>query len=205
MLYVSIHLQILKKETIGKIDDFLSTNLTANGTRCGEYGCTPTPPYPTPPYPTPYPTPSPTYYPTPNPTYPPPYPPNPYPTPPPNPYPCFPSPLPTTYPTLPSITITTNCDFCDHSLYSRPCVQTAFACGMLCAADSRCTHFTHVANMNGGTCFLKTAPDSGGNWASTIPPPSAYSCGYIPKRSYANILLSICFGYDVSLGNTPYK
>jgi hypothetical protein len=52
-------------------------------------------------------------------------------------------PTTTKFPNLPSITYSTNCDFCDHDLYTLTCVATPFDCAGCCAADSRCSHFTY--------------------------------------------------------------
>lgn len=105
-----------------------------------------------------------------------------------------------THPTLPSITYSSNCDFCDHDLYTLTCIPNALVCAARCAADRRCTHFTYIANIGGGTCRLKSAPGSGGAWASLIPAPSAYICGYIPRRAFTSILLNLCIGLDISIG-----
>ncbi len=104
-----------------------------------------------------------------------------------------------THPTYPSITFSTNCDFCDHDLYTLTCIPNAFECASRCAKDRKCTHFTHIANLKGGTCRLKSAPGSGGAWASIIPSSSGYTCGYISKRSFSSFLLNICLGLDVGI------
>ena len=113
---------------------------------------------------------------------------------------CIPSTPPHKNPSYPSITFSTNCDFCDHALYTLTCIPNAFECASLCANDRKCTHFTYIANLDGGTCRLKSAPGSGGAWATHVPSPSYYTCGYIPKRTYSSILLSICVGLDVGIG-----
>ena len=113
---------------------------------------------------------------------------------------CIPSPPPHTNPSYPSITFSTNCDFCDHALYTLTCIPNAFQCASLCANDRKCTHFTYIANLDGGTCRLKSAPGSGGAWATHVPSPSYYTCGFIPKRTYSSFLLSICLGLDVGIG-----
>ncbi len=177
------------------------------------------PPHPTyssfPTYsPTPYPTKTPTPHPTKTPTSHPTYSPTPYPTKTPTPHPtktptpphtCYPTPPPSTHPTLPSVTYSNHCDFCDHDIYTLTCISTPFHCASICAQDSHCTHFTHIANNNGGTCKIKSATGSGGGWATTIPSPSPYICGYIPKRAFSNILLGICFGFDIRLDNSLTK
>ena len=112
---------------------------------------------------------------------------------------CIPTPPPHMNPTYPSVTYATNCDFCDHDLYALTCISTPFACAARCAVDTRCTHFTYIANLNGGTCRMKSAPGSGGAWLSVIPSPSAYTCGYISKRAYSSILLSLCLGLDIGI------
>lgn len=99
---------------------------------------------------------------------------------------------------IPSITYSTNCDFGDHDMYTVNCVPDSFACGLLCAGDSKCTHFTFIAKLNGGTCRLKKAPNSGGAWASSIESPSPYVCGYIGKRAFANVLLGLCLSLDIN-------
>ena len=102
------------------------------------------------------------------------------------------------YPNVPSITFSTNCDFCDHDLYTLTCVETPFACAARCAVDMRCSHFTYIANKNGGTCILKKASGSGGSWASAIPSPSPYVCGYVPSRALIKIVLDICVGFGIT-------
>ncbi len=123
------------------------------------------------------------------------------PTPPPN--TCISPPAPPTYPTLPSVTYNSNCEFCDHDIYSLTCISTPLACANLCAQERKCSHFTYVTNVNGGTCYIKSAIGSGGGWASSIPAPSHYICGYIPNRAFSNILRSICFGMDIII--TTFK
>ena len=118
---------------------------------------------------------------------------------------CIPSPPPHTNPSYPSITFSTNCDFCDHDLYTLTCIPNAFECASLCANDRKCTHFTYIANLDGGTCRLKSAPGSGGAWATHVPSPSYYTCGFIPKRTYSSFLLSICLGLDVGIGINWWK
>ncbi|EFX82350.1 hypothetical protein DAPPUDRAFT_316885 [Daphnia pulex] len=104
----------------------------------------------------------------------------------------------TKFPNLPSITYSTNCDFCEHDLYTLTCVATPFHCAARCAVDLRCSHFTYIANLKGGTCVLKKAFGSGGAWASSIPSPSPYVCGYIPSRALIGIFLNICVGLDIT-------
>jgi hypothetical protein len=107
-------------------------------------------------------------------------------------------PTTTKFPNLPSITYSTNCDFCDHDLYTLTCVATPFDCAGCCAADSRCSHFTYIANLKGGTCVLKKAFGSGGAWASSVPSPSPYVCGYIPSRALIGIFLNVCVGLNIN-------
>jgi hypothetical protein len=78
------------------------------------------------------------------------------------------------------------------------CVATPSACAARCAVDPRCSHFTYIAVQQGGTCHLKKAPGSGGAWASSVPSPSPYVCGYIPKRALIGIFLDICVGLDIT-------
>ena len=110
---------------------------------------------------------------------------------------CTPIPPLPSQPTLPSITYSSNCDYCDHDLYTLTCVHTPFDCAARCASDHRCTHFTYIANLKGGTCRLKRSVGSGGGWASVVPAPSPYICGYIPKRAYNVLQLNICVGLDI--------
>ena len=112
---------------------------------------------------------------------------------------CCSTPPPITTPNLPSNTFATNCDYCNHELYTLRCIVDSFTCAKLCANDLKCTHFTFIAKLNGGTCRLKSAPASGGAWATIITPPSPYICGYIPKRAFTSILLKICVGLDISI------
>ncbi|XP_046448026.1 uncharacterized protein LOC124196835 [Daphnia pulex] len=105
---------------------------------------------------------------------------------------------PTELTNLPSITYSTNCDFNDHDLYTLTCVATPFDCAARCAVDLRCSHFTYIADFNGGTCILKKAFGSGGAWASSVPSPSSYVCGYIPSRALIDIFLNICVGLDIT-------
>jgi hypothetical protein len=107
-------------------------------------------------------------------------------------------PTTTKFPNLPSITYSTNCDFCEHDLYTLTCVATPFDCAGCCAADSRCSHFTYIANLKGGTCVLKKAFGSGGAWASSVPSPSPYVCGYIPSRALIGIFLNVCVGLNIN-------
>nr|CAH0111231.1 unnamed protein product [Daphnia galeata] len=168
--------------------------------------------YPTPPstHPTPPPTqttlppPSPTQptLPTPPPTA---TPPTTLPTPPPTqPTPpshiCPPTQNPPTmeFPNLPSITYSTNCDFCEHDLYTLTCVETPLDCAARCATDIRCSHFTYIANLKGGTCHLKKAFGSGGAWASSVSSPSAHVCGYVLSRALTDNSLNICVGLDIT-------
>jgi hypothetical protein len=95
-------------------------------------------------------------------------------------------------------TYSTNCDFNDHDLYTITCVATSFDCAARCAVDLRCSHFTYIADLNGGTCILKKAFGSGGAWASSVPSPSSYVCGYIPSRALIDIFLNICVGLDIT-------
>jgi hypothetical protein len=104
----------------------------------------------------------------------------------------------TKFPNLPSITFSTNCDFCDHDLYTLTCVETKFDCAARCAVDMRCSHFTFIANKKGGTCHLKKAFGSGGAWASSVPSPSPYVCGYIPKRALVGSFLNVCVALDIT-------
>ena len=92
----------------------------------------------------------------------------------------------------------TNCDFCDHDLYTLTCIETQCECAERCSIDMRCSHFTYIANKKGGTCILKKAFGSGGAWASPVPSPSPYVCGYIPSRALTNIFLNICVGLDIT-------
>nr|CAH0111229.1 unnamed protein product [Daphnia galeata] len=107
-------------------------------------------------------------------------------------------PHPIKFSNLPSITYSTNCDFCDHDLYTLTCVERPSTCAELCAIDSRCSHFTYIANLKGGTCHLKKAFGSGGAWASSVPSPSSYVCGYIHSRALIGIFLDVCAGLDVT-------
>ena len=107
-------------------------------------------------------------------------------------------PPPIKFPNLPSITYSTNCDFCDHDLYTLNCIETQCECAERCSIDMRCSHFTYIANKKGGTCHLKKAPGSGGAWASSVPSPSPYVCGYIPKRALVGIFLDVCVGLDIT-------
>ncbi|EFX82163.1 hypothetical protein DAPPUDRAFT_241302 [Daphnia pulex] len=100
---------------------------------------------------------------------------------------------------IPSVTYSTNCDFCNHDMYALTCIPNAFACASLCAGDRRCSHFTYVANLLGGTCRLKSAPGSGGSWASPIQAPSPYVCGYIGRRAFQNVLLGLCLALDINV------
>ena len=104
------------------------------------------------------------------------------------------------FPNFPSVTYGTNCDFCDHELYTLTCIETVFDCSSRCAIDRKCSHFTYIADLKGGTCILKNAPGSGGSWASAIPSPSSYMCGYIPKRALVDFFLNICLGKDILSG-----
>jgi hypothetical protein len=104
------------------------------------------------------------------------------------------------FPNLPSFTYGTNCDFCDHELYTLTCIETVFDCSSRCAVDRKCSHFTYIAGLKGGTCMLKEAPGSGGSWASAIPSPSPYMCGYIPRRALVDFFLNICLGKDITGG-----
>ena len=104
----------------------------------------------------------------------------------------------TKFPNLPSITFSTNCDFCDHDLYTLTCVETKFDCAARCAVDIRCSHFTYIANKKGGTCHLKKAFGSGGAWASPVPSPSPYVCGYIPSRALVGFFLDVCVRLDIT-------
>ncbi len=112
---------------------------------------------------------------------------------------CFIPTPPISIPNLPSITIATNCDFCDHDLYTLTCIDSVSDCANRCAADIRCTHFTYIDIPNVGTCRLKRAPGSGGAWATIIKPPSIYTCGYIPRRAFSSVLLDICVGLEISV------
>jgi hypothetical protein len=85
-------------------------------------------------------------------------------------------------------------------LYTLTCVATPFDFAGCCAADSRCSHFTYVTNLKGGTFILKKAFDSGGAWASPVPSPSSYVCGYIPRRALLDIFLNICVGLGINTG-----
>ncbi|XP_046448172.1 uncharacterized protein LOC124196960 isoform X2 [Daphnia pulex] len=100
---------------------------------------------------------------------------------------------------IPSVTYSTNCDFCNHDMYTLTCIPNAFACASLCAGDRRCSHFTYVANLLGGTCRLKSAPGSGGSWASRIQAPSPYVCGYIGRRAFQNVLLGLCLALEINV------
>jgi hypothetical protein len=104
----------------------------------------------------------------------------------------------TEFSNLPSITFSTNCDFCDHDLYTLTCVETSSTCAERCATDMKCSHFTYIANLKGGTCILKTAIGSGGAWASSVPSPSAYVCGYVLSRALTDNSLNICVGLDIT-------
>ncbi|EFX82211.1 hypothetical protein DAPPUDRAFT_101679 [Daphnia pulex] len=104
----------------------------------------------------------------------------------------------TTNRNIPSVTYSTNCDFCDHALYTVTCIPNAFACAALCAGDRLCSHFTYVGNLNRGTCRLKSAIGSGGSWASSVKAPSPYICGYIPSRALVDVFLNICVGTDIT-------
>lgn len=117
---------------------------------------------------------------------------------------CGSTPPSTYFPSLPSMTLTTNCDFCDHDLQTLTCVPTAFDCAMKCAANWMCTHFTYIANLKGGTCKLKSAPKSGGAWATPVPAPSPLVCGYIPKRCFTSLQLNLCLGLDI-FGGSHWK
>jgi hypothetical protein len=79
------------------------------------------------------------------------------------------------------------------------CIPNAFACASLCAGDRHCSHFTYVANLLGGTCRLKSAPGSGGSWASRIQAPSPYVCGYIGRRAFQNVLLGLCLALEINV------
>jgi hypothetical protein len=92
----------------------------------------------------------------------------------------------------------TNCDFCDHDLYTLTCIERPSTCAERCAIDMKCSHFTYIANLKGGTCHLKKAFGSGGAWASSVPSPSSYVCGYIHSRALIGIFLDVCAGMDVT-------
>jgi hypothetical protein len=62
----------------------------------------------------------------------------------------------------------------------------------------KCSHFTYIANLKGGTCHLKKAFGSGGAWASSVPSPSSYVCGYIHSRALIGIFLDVCAGLELS-------
>ncbi|KAI9563467.1 hypothetical protein GHT06_010930 [Daphnia sinensis] len=99
----------------------------------------------------------------------------------------------------PFITYSTNCDFCHHDMYTVNCVPDSFTCGLLCAGDSKCTHFTYIAKPNGlGDCYLKNAPNSGGAWALSIQSSSSYVCGYVGKRAFINILHGLCLSTEIN-------
>ena len=49
-----------------------------------------------------------------------------------------------------------------------------------------------------GTCILKTAIGSGGAWASSVPSPSPYVCGYIPSRALVGFFLDVCVRLDIT-------
>lgn len=100
---------------------------------------------------------------------------------------------------IPSVTYSTNCDFCNHDMYTLTCIPNPFACASLCAGDRRCSHFTYVANLLGGTCRLKSAPGAGGSWASPIQAPSPYVCGYIGRRAFQNVLLGLCLALEINV------
>ncbi len=107
-------------------------------------------------------------------------------------------PHPIKFSNLPSITFSTNCDFCDHDLYTLNCVERPSSCAERCAIDMKCSHFTYIANLKGRTCILKNAFGSGGAWASSVPSPSPYVCGYIHSRALVGIFLNICAGLDIT-------
>lgn len=100
---------------------------------------------------------------------------------------------------IPSVTYSTNCDFCNHDMYTLTCIPDAFACASLCTGDRHCSHFTYVANLLGGTCRLKNAPGAGGSWASRIQAPSPYVCGYIGRRAFQNVLLGLCLALEINV------
>ena len=105
-----------------------------------------------------------------------------------------------TLPTLLSVTIANNCDFCDHALVTITGVASALNCAFRCAANPRCSHFVHIANLNGGTCELKTAFGTGVAWATKVNPSRGFTCGYVPFRALAKIFLGLCLGLDVGVG-----
>ena len=85
--------------------------------------------------------------------------------------------LPFTYPCL----YQTNCNFLTLDLYAVVNILSPLTCGnVICGGDSRCTHFTHDPNTNGGTCYIKSVPNSGGGWYTPTPPSTGIICGHIP-------------------------
>ena len=115
--------------------------------------------------------------------------------------PSIPPPPVITQPTMPPIIYSPNCDFCDHDLYNVTCIPDAFDCASRCAYDSRCSHFTHIANVRGGTCLLKRSIGSGGAWATVVAGyPSPYTCGLVRKRAFNQVQLNLCIGLDTAFG-----
>lgn len=113
---------------------------------------------------------------------------------------CVPTPPPPPQATMPAVVYSSNCDYCDHDLYTLTCIANPLDCGARCAAEPRCSHFTYIANLRGGTCRLKRSIGSGGGWASVIPAPSPYICGFVRKRAFSTIQLNLCVGLDNALG-----
>lgn len=101
----------------------------------------------------------------------------------------------------PNCVYSTNCNFITVDLYVVINILSPLTCGNeICGSDERCTHFVYNPNVNGGSCFLKSVPQSGGRWATPVTSPSGIVCGHIPKRSCGTgSLINICLDLDLDI------
>ncbi len=105
------------------------------------------------------------------------------------------------FPNTPQCVYCTNCNFIGFDLYLVINILSPITCGnIICGGDSRCTHFVHDPNTNGGTCLLKQSAGSGGLWSTPVTSPSGVVCGHIPKRSCAPAsLISLCLDLNLNI------